>query len=400
MFTSSKGGTLIISGEPIKVGTQLKYPIVCSICHSDFDLFPKEVYSNLGNLRKGHDPCGCAAITRWTEDQNKVRVERECKIRKYNFLGFSGEYSGSSTKLKLECVDYGHVWESTTLHKFINGKRGCPKCKAVKVSTANSKPQEHFTEIFDTSGKFLEGTRFTKNTYKTNNLGYCNYWDVCCPVCSYDEYVLKGLCTGVFTTTYSSLKAGSKPCRCSFKYSWTKDQREYQILNICLKEGLTFIRWESDKDRPLSEDYFSWRCVRGHTVTSGLDAFLNAGYRCKSCSNANSTGLYDDKLSDVDYLYLLKFTSDCECFIKIGRSFNVDSRLATLRSESPYTIELLSTSSGIHSEIYKQEQSWHDYLKEYHYTPLHSFGGSVLECFSEDSLRYIQIEDQKKTIVK
>ena len=392
MFISRRGGVLAIIGEPTKFGTILKYPVICSMCHEDFKLFPEEKYSTLGNLRKGHDPCGCAKNVQWTEYQNIIRIERKCNEKGYRFLKFKEKYHGANTKLILECKKDNNIWDTTTLSKFVNSNRGCPKCRNNNIGKANIKPTEDFIEKFNNTGVFVEGTTFTRNTSKVNSLGYNISWDVNCPICSTDEYVVHGLCSGVFTSTSSSLKSGGKPCRCNNTYSWTKEQREYQINKICEAEGFIFKGWLEDKVRYSYGDKFNWICSRNHHSVSIIDSFINQGTRCKSCSNANSVGKYIYRGCEVDYLYLFRFTNGEETFIKVGRSFNVKRRLQTLKATTPYTIEVLATKKGIHSNIYKEEQDWHDHLTDYHYTPRYTFGGSTLECFDVASLQEITIQ--------
>jgi hypothetical protein len=267
MFTSRKGGTLAISGDPIIFANGMKkYPVVCSICHEDCELFPSEVYSTLGNLQKGHNPCGCAHIVQWSEFQNKIRIKRACKKRGYEFLGFAEAYRGANTKLILYCKEDSNTWKSTTLSKFVNSGRGCPKCKINKLKSVNKKVDKEVSDTLVSGGNFLNGTTFRRNLEKVNNLGYNVYWDVTCPLCSCDNFVVENLCSGVFTTTLSSLREGSKPCRCSPKYPWTKAQREYQINSVCNLEGIRFCRWVVEEDRPTCDSYFEWLCEKGASL--------------------------------------------------------------------------------------------------------------------------------------
>jgi hypothetical protein len=131
-------------------------------------------------------------------------------------------------------------------------------------------------------------------------------------------------------------------------------------------------------------------CVKkGHHCSSKIDTFLNGGNRCATCSRANNAGKYLHRLEDRDTLYLLSLSLEDERFIKIGRSFNLSSRIHTLNSTSPYFIEILDTYSGSHADIFEKEQSWHFKLRHFHYKPKYNFGGSVLECFSVKSLEVV-----------
>lgn len=54
-------------------------------------------------------------------------VINKCKEKGYTLVEPFKYIGASNTKLKLKC-DKGHIWDTTTYDKFVNGNRGCPIC--------------------------------------------------------------------------------------------------------------------------------------------------------------------------------------------------------------------------------------------------------------------------------
>lgn len=376
-----KCSTLTVIGYDIKEG---KYIIKCSVCSLDNELFYDKVLSSKSNLISGNIPCGCGKSPRWSERQYKIRVEREAKIRGYIFLGWAEDFKGNKTKIRLYDTLDKNTWETTCISSFINNGYGNPVVRDKKNSQEKLKPDEYHINDFLNTGKFREDSEFWRIDEKDNN-GRKPYWNYKCPICYKDEYVDAGLCTGVFKTTMANLKKGLIPCRCG-KYIWSKDQREYQIKNICQSEGFTFKRWVDGYEGKLTK--FEWVCSKGHSCTTNIDNFINVGRRCRKCSfSKNSYGYYQERADDIDYLYI-NYVSE-ENYLKIGRTFNPATRFKqNNRRVKSYNATAmmypLKLFTGTHNQVYSSEQLILNNLSGYSVD-----GYGSIELLSLNSLHHV-----------
>lgn len=108
---------------------------------------------------------------------------------------------------------------------------------------------------------------------------------------------------------------------------------------------------------------------------------------CKMCSLELSGfyGLYVNRTSEFDTLYVLSFDSK---FIKVGRSFDMSSRLKNLAHASGASeIDVVCLYTGTHEDVFKIEQSLLLFLKSYFLEYSTSF---TKESFCNQSLDYIK----------
>ena len=394
-FPTPKGGVLTVIGKSTKIkGKVIKYTCECSTCSADKELFPDAFYSAKYNLENGSIPCGCTKGVKWSKEQYMVKVLRLCKERGYLFLGFIGEWKGGRTKLHLHCTIDGDTWDTCNISNFIDGK-GCPRCGREFVRVCSMKPDDKVIADFNGTGNFPKGYLFSKNKTKTTNQGKYNYWDCTCPKCSYDKYVINGVCSGVFTSLQCDLRVGSLPCRCSSNYVWTKAQQELRINEICSEEGLTFIGWVNGYKGNNSK--FKWICADGHLCErTTVASFLNRGARCDTCSRLdNDFGYYPSRSGETDNLYVMKLVKDDEVFIKIGRSFDTQKRRRRIEQESTYHVTIVNTTQDIHENIFKLEGYLHKLYYGFKHKPNHNFEGYT-ECFSMETLPQVLIELQNE----
>lgn len=218
------------------------------------------------------------------------------------------------------------------------------------------------------TGKFLTGTKFWRSD-SVDHKGHKTRWNYECPLCSNDEYVQNGLCSGVFESSDSHLKSGKQSCRCYKGYRWSQEQRECQINKICYDEGLIFVDWYNEEGYINHLSRIKWLCHSGHKNTSSINNFLR-GKGCRICRDLNSTcnGYYPDRVEEQDYLYITDFNNK---YIKIGRSFNVLDRLTHKTtgllccSGLPMeNIKILQIYTSAHQTIYDTEQWLHEELRE------------------------------------
>lgn len=384
-FPTPKGGTITVMSKLPKN----KYMINCSICSKDKELYPDGFSIGKSNLKSGAVPCGCARSPRWVEFQYRIRIERECLLRNYKFHGFLTQgVVNNKTKIHLECLKDGCHWKSMNVNGFFTDK-GCPDCDRVRLGEATRQPDKYHIDIIRESGVFNDKDIFTRNTVLKDSYGKYPYWDFVCNKCSYDKFVRNGVCTGNFISTRSRLQMGHKPCRCGVNHRWTQGEREFQIKEICDKEGLLFEGWVSEDGYVNSKGSLSWICKNQHRCNTTVDEFVGVGTRCKKCAVQNSSfGLIKGKEQEPDTLYLLEFEDllTGECFIKVGRTFDRLYKKRLNYFKGFYNVTDLATNHDTHENIVPIEKDYHNFLSEYHYTPKIPFGGSVLECFTIEAL--------------
>lgn len=363
-FPTPKGGTLTVisinKGSLVNRRARM-YVLECSLCSTDYGLFPlNSIQSTKVNLLSGKTPCSCSNFI-YKEWQWRVKVNRECKERGYIFHGWVGDFkSAKKTKISLENPATGNKWESTSISSFmmgvgdpVQGNINCKNCKTLDDS-------RHIQDFL--LAGFTEKYTFTRNVERRAKDGSLRYWDYTCPICSGDEYVKAGLCSGVFTSLAGGLKKGKKACRCGSNYLWTESQREYQIEKVCKEEGLTFKGW-SEGGFKNSNSKFKWLCGSGHECEVKVRGFFGSGTRCKAChilrhkNESGFYGFYPHRAWEADYLYVVDFEGE---YLKVGRSFDVNRRLADLKRVSSckkVTLSCVLTSN--HKTIFELEQSLH-----------------------------------------
>lgn len=389
-YKSKQGNVLRIID---KVGKMFTY--TCDICIKDKELFPEQKFSALkGNLKKGQTSCGCSRRPSWNEDQYKILAKRACIKYGFIFIGWAETYNGSNTHVILYDPINDCRWNTSLLSTLIS-KRGIkesPSGKLKRMEKQFCKQDDDMINNFYKAG-FSKDYVFKRNKTKVNHKGYKDYWDYYCPICSEDEYVTNGFCSGVFTTSSYRLNNGVKCCRCVDNYQWTKEQREYQIKKICSSEDCVFIGF-IDNNNWKVHSKFEWVCKNGHITSSSLSGYLHGGKRCKTCSE-NTNGFYQYRSDEEDILYLLYFenkdNNDNEGFIKIGRTFNELSRYYEYKAK--YNIKHISTITNKHSIILQTETELKYLLSHmgFKYTPRIKFSGSLRECFTLDVLNVPEV---------
>lgn len=359
IFKTPAGGILTVGRFKYKRNNGHKvYSINCSICSKDEELWPVgSITSSLQDLKRGRCPCGCSKRKTYSEHQQFLRIGRMCKDIGYIFHGWDGEYTGIKTYLKLENQVTGNKWNTTTLDSFLMGRRDPSVSKNI-LKEISKRPLGKHIEDFLSTGRF-EGFIFNKSEKLTSS-GYARYWNVICPKCSNDEFVIAGVCSGIFTALDSSLKKGNLPCRCSKNYRYTKDQYELMIKKICSEEDFVFIGW--DKKFNGKKTYFSWVCDNGHNCRTTVDNFLGKNVRCRECyiESGSGNGYYKNRKDEQDWLYL-QMSSD---WIKCGRTFRIKDRIIENSNSSGYDLYEIAVYTGSHKEVFKVEQEIRNYMEK------------------------------------
>lgn len=369
-FPTLKGGVLTVK-ERYTDGRRVKYIYECSICSEDEELFPYgSISSRKEGIMAGNMPCGCAKKRKWTENQNIVRVSRACREMGYIFNGWYGEYKEGNTKLDLYNPRNNNRWFTNTVRNILSGT-GDRLENFENTRLSNIKDDQEHIRNFHKAG-FTESYKFWRSE-RVSNRGYKDYWYYTCPICSNDEYVQNGVCSGVFESILGTLKLGRKSCRCGRTYQWSQEQREYRINKICCEEELTFIGWKDPEGYKNNKSKMLWLCSEGHPCETNTDSFLY-GIRCNTCWDIKRkelgyrNGYYPDRADEKDYLYIINFNNK---YVKVGRSFDIKNRINHTTTGLLYcsgltieNIEILQTLTSNHQTVYDTEQWLHSELRE------------------------------------
>lgn len=310
-FETPNGGVLKVKDFLCRIARSNIFILDCSVCSTDKELWPYgEITSNKGNLLKGQIPCGCAKVVQWTERQSKILVTRICGELGYKFHGWTGEYKGlHKTYIKLENTSTGNFWETCNINNFFQGRKD-PVAALESKRILKPLPDQYHVTDFISAGFTPQHTFWRSN--RKNKKGDKVYWKYTCPVCSEDEYVKVGLCSGVFEGLISDLKRGQRSCRCG-NYYWTQGQREYQIKKSCVEEDLIFTDWVDSGGYKNPFSKFNWLCSEGHFCSTSVECFVNRRNRCRLC--CNSAGYNPSKMGR---LYLVLWYNKDHSYLKKG----------------------------------------------------------------------------------
>lgn len=161
----------------------------------------------------------------------------------------------------------------------------------------------------------------------------------------------------------------------------TEQEALQKCIEICKEMNYDIIGFVDGYKNNKSS--FEYNCkIHGKQIVS-YNNFVNQGRRCGGCAKdlGNGNGYYPERKGEQDYLYILNFNDK---FIKVGRSFDVDKRIDSLKSLSKIKkIYKLRIFTATHQEIYDYEQELHIELRERNFQ--HSVDWST-ECFENDSL--------------
>lgn len=261
--------------------------------------------------------CPTCSRLRVTEKQtpeweDELKLCEQVKKDGISILGFIPPYTGTKTKLRLCCEEHGE-WSTTAIIQFKKGI-SCPKCGRKTAGEVNSKSdEEHISEFFST-GVFKEGCKFWRSP-KLTPAGWAMYWYHTCPICSEDEFVKAGLCTGVFESYVSHLKEGLCGCRCSDFPSYTKEQQDYRTKLKCKEFGYTFI------DR--KGKFVTYSCPE-HGIRTVNWQSLMQGHGCPGCAGQNQRQAYINTVFDGSspVAYKLGISRDSDMRLKDQNRLN------------------------------------------------------------------------------
>lgn len=251
-----------------------------------------------------------------TWEEYKVECEAVAKPG-IQILGWVGDWKGSKSKLRCSCEEHGE-WITTSIYQFKAG-RSCPVCRSELIGKRNSLPDSTLIAKFMATGKFKPGTKFWRESSSRDGKGKWSYtWSYTCPTCSHDYYVTSGLCSGVFTASYNSLKSGRLSCRCSVGYRWPQNQMEHRLKMLCEMRGFVFNNVVG-KYRNVNSR-FSYICKTHGIQNMRIALFINGGRGCPLCAGKNQQQCYINVVMD-------DFTPVA---LKVGIAKDANARLKSL----------------------------------------------------------------------
>lgn len=121
-FINTKGFEMrVIGADPLN---KANYLCTCPVCNKDTELFPDAFSVTKAQVTyMSQTPCGCSLTPKYSEEQWRVLVKRECISRDYSidFKGWFGEFKFAKTKLLLKNTNNDCEWQPT-INKFYNQK--------------------------------------------------------------------------------------------------------------------------------------------------------------------------------------------------------------------------------------------------------------------------------------
>ena len=176
--------------------------------------------------------------------------------------------------------------------------------------------------------------------------------------------------------------------KCSKKYRPTEQEALQKCIDICKEMSYDLVGFvDGYKNHRSRVDYI---CKIHGKQSVQYYSLVSGGKRCMGCWKdrrkelGNGNGYYPERKDETDYLYVLNFNDK---FIKVGRSFDADERIRSLRSLSKIKkIYKLRIFTATHQEIYDYEQELHNELRERNFQYYVDWSN---ECFENESLNIL-----------
>lgn len=369
-------GTIKIKESIGTNGTVSEFIAECDVCSEDKELWPYgDLIYNIINIKRKEVLCGCSRSTFKTLKQLEVIIKRMLRGGDLVFNGWDGgKYKGYDSKMILVCP-LGEEWKTT-----IGNLRKQSTPILSKGHKKNLKVQENIKDLESLS--ILP--KHYQYLYDINQKSY----QVSCKVC--DECpIFKPLGCKLYPSRLDSLKDGKLPCRCSPTYSYSQQEWELRLTSEFNKRKIDIPNFP---DKLNSRTILDWICINGHECNTRVGAVVQ-GVGCPECSESGGStyGYYRLRVDEQDCLYLIKFESPCreEVFYKVGRSFNLKSRMSHMKKY--YNLELVSTFKGKHQKVYDLEQRLHNLVRDKTHFVQEYFNGCVDECFTPEILNHLEL---------
>ncbi len=184
------------------------------------------------------------------------------------------------------------------------------------------------------------------------------------------------------------INMGSGCPKCYGNAKPTEQEALQKCIDICKEMNYNVIGFV-DGYKGAHKTRFEYICKLHGKQNVSYHGFVNGGRRCIGCAKdkqkelGNWNGYYPERKDEQDFLYVLDFNGQ---FIKVGRSFDVDERIKSLKKPSESGIKKiykLRIFTATHQDIYDYEQELHSELRERNFQ--HYVDWST-ECFENGSL--------------
>lgn len=207
-----------------------------------------------------------------------------------------------------------------------------------------------------------------------------------CSVCSLDSELFPDQ----LHEASRRLRQHKTNCGCSKVPKWTKEQNQVRCKRKCKENGYYFLSFAEDYKGYLTKCTINCP-LHGEYSTCSIDNLLR-GRKCPHCAQllrnnklGDHNGYYPERVDEKDYLYVLDtFTS-----IKVGRSFDIKSRLRGIKSDASLSKnpEVLQSYTAPHQVLYDTEQAIHKELRERGFQYRCDW---TWECFTKDCWHILQ----------
>lgn len=318
-----KDGQLeVLSWDGERQGTAKVFTVKCHTCAKDPEMYGDAIFkATKAFILSGGQPCGCSHVHRHTREQYLLKIQRGCEKGGLTLLGFNEECDVicGQTKIRLLCNKHQYCWNTTKLSNFfrapVNGNNSCIECSKEKVGKRSTKSIEEILLRHEGSGIY-DNITFNRSENDKNK------WTHTCKICSNDDYVKNGLCTGVFKTSWSTILNGGCSCRCSENYKgMTKSMRVHRI-KMYLKENNSPYTFISHSRIHKEQHLFLLECPE-HGIFEKEEYSILRGKGCQICSDR---GYVKTKPS---FIYLLKVSGKHQDFVGYGITTQPQIRITT-----------------------------------------------------------------------
>lgn len=315
------------------------YEIHCTVCSLDHELHGTACYKlSSGDINKGIIPCGCSINPRWKPWQKEILIKRE--VSKHGKVALPRNQN-DFRKVNLVCLLHGKEFKSN-YYNIRKGKNLC--CKDCLFEMKREALTPDLYKCTDTLQDVQPNLQIVGKDFDRKGMV------VMCDICSEDQLVQDGLCSGLFTKSFSSMKRGEKPCRCQKQYSYTVPQRVRLIEYVLEDSGLdyefvqAYKRLESHGEEKYLSDWGKFYCKTHGVFHRSLSRMWRLKQGCPTCEL--KFGGFNEKKTSV--FYILRILGRETDFVKFGISGQFHKRLVdhkTNLKKSGFSIESIETYS-------------------------------------------------------
>lgn len=262
-------------------------------------------------------------IVTWEEHKEQIQAGYDQAGKPWTITGWIGEWKGNKTKIVARCADHGE-WKSTSINHAKNGG-GCPGCRLEATKQKSLIDDSTHIEEFIKVCPDNIPRKYTRSE-RLNTEGKAVYWIVECSICSHDEYVKAGVCSGLFEIYGSSLKRGTLACRCAKSYRYTPEQWIYRMTGECRKRGDRFIVFVGKVG---GHSKFKYLCSEHGEQVATPNNYLN-GQGCSLCAGSSQQEFYINAILD-------EYGQDTGAY-KLGIAKDSDVRLKGQNAKNNYSM--------------------------------------------------------------